>query len=110
MFNRQNAIAVETSDSGHFVSGVSPSMRALARVIADIAPTDIPVLLIGESGTGKEAVALEIHRRSPRHSGAFLKCNCVNTSLDSLPTSLPVADNHPRGRATPAAPESGTVF
>ena len=38
MFNRENAVAVETSESGHFVTGVSSSMRALARVIADIAP------------------------------------------------------------------------
>ena len=39
-------------------------MRALERTIADIASTDIPVLLVGESGTGKEVVALEIHRLS----------------------------------------------
>ena len=55
-------------------------------------------------------MALEIHRRSPRHSEAFLKCNCANTSLDSLPTSLPVADNHSRGQAARPLPESGTVF
>ena len=68
-------------------------MRALERVIADIAPTDIPVLLVGESGTGKEAVALEIHRRSRRSNEAFFKCNCATLTRDSLPTSLPVTGN-----------------
>ena len=48
----------------YFVPGASPSMRALELSIADIAPTDIPVLLVGESGTGKEIMALEIHRLS----------------------------------------------
>ena len=48
----------------YFVQGISPAMRALERTIADIAPTEIPVLLVGESGTGKEVVALEIHRLS----------------------------------------------
>lgn len=72
------------ASSGNFVSGASPAMRALDRVIADIAPTDIPVLLIGESGTGKEAIAREIHGRS-RHSRApFLKCNGTAANLDAL--------------------------
>ena len=52
-------------------------MRALERTIADIAPTDIPVLLVGESGTGKEVVALEIHRLSRRWNEAFVKCGCA---------------------------------
>jgi two-component system, NtrC family, response regulator AtoC len=68
----------------YFVHGVSPSMRALERTIADIAPTDIPVLLVGESGTGKEVVALEIHRLSRRWNEAFVKCGCAGLSADSL--------------------------
>jgi two-component system response regulator AtoC len=45
--------------------------------LADIAPTDIPVLLQGESGTGKEVLALEIHRRSRRSHQPFIKVNCA---------------------------------
>src|ERR1700722_5749345 len=72
------------ASSANFVTGASPAMRALDRVIADIAPTDIPVLLMGESGTGKEAIAREIHGRS-RHSRApFLKCNGTAANLDAL--------------------------
>ena len=42
------------------------AILALNSMVAEIAPTDIPVLLIGESGTGKDASAQLIHRLSPR--------------------------------------------
>lgn len=67
-----------------FVGGVSPAIRALERVIADVAPTDIPVLLAGESGTGKEAVALELHRRSRNCDAPFIKCSCGGLIVESL--------------------------
>jgi two-component system, NtrC family, response regulator AtoC len=72
----------------YYVQGTSPAMRALERTIADIAPTEIPVLLVGESGTGKEVVALEIHRLSRRWNEAFVKCGCAGLSVDSLVTRL----------------------
>ena len=68
----------------YFVHGASPAMRALERTIADIASTDIPVLLVGESGTGKEVAALEIHRLSRRRSDPFVKCGCSGLTGDSL--------------------------
>ena len=72
----------------YFVHGVSPAMRALERTIADIAPTDIPVLLVGESGTGKELVALEIHRLSKRWNEAFVKCGCAGLTAESIAARL----------------------
>ena len=72
----------------YFVHGVSPAMRALERTIADIAPTDIPVLLVGESGTGKEVVALEIHRLSRRWNEAFVKCGCAGLTSESIAARL----------------------
>src|SRR5882672_7472626 len=79
--------------SQYYVRGTSPAMRALERTIADIAPTEIPVLLVGESGTGKEVVALEIHRLSRRWSEAFVKCGCAGLSTDSLVTRLQTGGN-----------------
>ena len=67
-----------------FVVGVSPAMRALERVIADVAPTNVPILLVGESGTGKEVVALEVHRRSRNSNDPFVKCNCAGLVAESL--------------------------
>ena len=68
----------------YFVHGTCPAMRELDRTIADIASTDIPVLLVGESGTGKEVVALEIHRLSMRRNEPFVKCGCSGLTGDSL--------------------------
>jgi DNA-binding NtrC family response regulator len=51
-------------------------MQALAHTLADVAPTDIAILLVGESGTGKEAVARQIHRLSRRRDEPFLKLTC----------------------------------
>jgi two-component system response regulator AtoC len=87
-----------------FVQGTSASMHALNRVIDDIAPTDIPVLLVGESGTGKEVVALEIHRRSRRSNEPVLKCACGS----SVPSWLmrPLNANSHRGNGA----SLGTIF
>jgi two-component system, NtrC family, response regulator AtoC len=85
-------------------AGVSAAIRVLERVIAEIAPTGIPVLLVGESGTGKELIASEIHRRSDRWREPFIKFNCSSMRLESLP--IAPAQN---GSST-GAPQNGTVL
>ena len=60
-----------------FVTGTSPAMRSFERMMADIACTDIPVLVAGESGTGKEEVAVRIHQLSRRQSEPFVKMICA---------------------------------
>jgi two-component system response regulator AtoC len=67
-------------------------MRAIEQTIADIAPTNIPVLLVGESGTGKEILALEIHRLSQRKAGAFQKCSCPALTTEELRSHLKLQD------------------
>jgi two-component system response regulator AtoC len=89
----------EPSSCPLFFPGVSAAMRALERTIADIAPTDIPVLLVGESGTGKEVVALEIHRLSRHWNEPFIKWGCAGLSSDSLASQLH-AGGVPRGGTT----------
>jgi two-component system, NtrC family, response regulator AtoC len=66
------------------VPGVSASISVLQRAIAEIAPTDIPILILGESGTGKEVIASEIHRLSSQSKGPFVKFNCSSMILDWL--------------------------
>ncbi len=83
----------------YFVRGVSATMRALEHTIADLAPTDIPVLLVGESGTGKEVVALEIHRLSKRWNGAFVKCGCEGLTVGSLAARFNYGENGERHKA-----------
>src|ERR1019366_1317468 len=89
----ENLLSVETSGpraglNQYFVHGVSAAMRDMERTIADIAPTDIPVLLVGESGTGKEVAALEIHRLSRRWNEAFVKCGCAGLTAESIAARL----------------------
>jgi len=48
-----------------FVRGLNPAIRALERVISDVAPTGVPILLIGESGIGKEVLALDVAPLTP---------------------------------------------
>src|ERR1700693_2210856 len=79
----------------YFVHRAAPAMRALERTIADIASTDIPVLLVGESGTGKEVAALEIHRLSRHRSEPFVKCGCSGLAGNSLSARLQLAENEP---------------
>ncbi len=90
-----------------FVSGPSHAMRTLERVVADIALTDIPVLLVGESGTGKEIAAMQIHRLSRRSSQPFVKIVCSTLTPDSFN-----GQSHRRnskGDFSPAPPH-GTLF
>jgi two-component system, NtrC family, response regulator AtoC len=78
----------QTRPNHYFVRGTSPAMRSLERTLADIASTDIPILLVGESGTGKEIVALEIHGLSRRRSEPFVKCGCAGLTGDALVARL----------------------
>ena len=94
----ENFLSVGVPDSRartyqYLVHGASPAMRALERTIADIASTDIPVLLVGESGTGKEVAALEIHRLSRHRIEPFVKCGCSGLTGDSLSARLQRAEN-----------------
>lgn len=57
-------------------SGQSPAIRAVHRLVEQVAPYDTNVLILGESGTGKEMVARHIHERSGRCAGAFVPVNC----------------------------------
>lgn len=63
--------------------GHSAEMQKISRLIGEIAPTDVSVLIQGESGTGKEIIARSIHEKSRRQSGPFIAVNCAALA-DSL--------------------------
>jgi DNA-binding NtrC family response regulator len=81
-------------------------MRELARAIADVAPTDLPVLLVGERGTGKELLAREIHRHRRPPNGVFLKFLCSILSSPSLRGNLEEIAGDDARRSG----QAGTVF
>jgi len=84
----------------------NPAVRALDRIAADIAPTEIPVLILGESGTGKEVMALRIYGLSGHRHEPFLKLVCSTMGAEAFGEFLEREDGEDRGR--PTAP--GTLF
>ena len=67
-----------------YLESACAAMRSIEQVMADIAPTEIPVLLIGESGTGKDAVAMHLHRRSRRRGQTLRKIVGSSVTPDQL--------------------------
>jgi nitrogen regulation protein NR(I) len=57
--------------------GSSSVMQQTYKMIGQVAPTEVTVLLRGESGTGKEMVARAIYHHSRRGDKPFLPVNCA---------------------------------
>ncbi len=77
-----------TNQGWEFVCGRSPATLTLESVIAEIAPTNIPVLLVGESGTGKEMFARRIHALSSRSNEPLTKVACASMKAETLSVEL----------------------
>jgi two-component system, NtrC family, response regulator AtoC len=72
----------------YFVAGMSPCVRTLESVIVEIAPTNIPVLLIGESGTGKAMFAQRVHELSRRANEPLIRIACASMNPATLAIEL----------------------
>ena len=70
------------------IIGNSASMRQVKKTIAQVAQTDISVLILGESGTGKELVARAIHSLSSRKNHEMVAFNCGSFSEDLMANEL----------------------
>jgi sigma-54 specific flagellar transcriptional regulator A len=97
-------------------SGASRAMRAVHRLVEQVAPFDTNVLILGESGTGKEMVARHIHELSGRAAHPFVPVNCGAIPADLLESEL---FGHEKGAFTGALStrlgrfefaEGGTLF
>ncbi|MBK8980331.1 MAG: sigma-54-dependent Fis family transcriptional regulator [Planctomycetes bacterium] len=86
---------------------VSRAMRDVLAMVDRVATSDATVLVLGESGTGKERVAAEIHRRSGRAEGPFVKINAA-----AVPEGLVESEffGHEAGAFTGAASRRRGVF
>jgi two-component system response regulator AtoC len=74
-----------------FVYGQGADLQSVNLLAAEIAGTDIPVMLVGESGTGKDIYARLIHRLSGAAEGRFIRINCG--ALDPLEVLNDVREN-----------------
>ncbi len=92
-----------------FVGGMSAAMQTLENVVAEIALTNIPVLLVGEVGSGKEMFAQRIHQLSANGDAPLVKIACASMNLANFASELGL---DPNGNNSSQSSEDrpGTVF
>jgi two-component system, NtrC family, response regulator AtoC len=99
-------VAVEASDGApNFVSGHSAPIEALDTMLAGLAQTNIPVLIVGESGAGKDVYAQRLHQLSLKSSDSFEKIRCASMEEGRMRERLQTIAQTPLGAAPP-----GTLF
>ena len=65
------------------IIGKSPVMQRVLQTVAQVAPTDVNVLILGENGTGKDVIARQLCALSQRATKPF-----VSIDLGSVPEQL----------------------
>jgi hydrogenase-4 transcriptional activator len=98
--NRALRSRLERQDIVETIVGTDGGLREVNERIAQVASTDVPVLVLGETGTGKEVVARSIHARSGRAKGPMVCVNC-----GAIPPGLVDSElfGHERGSFTGAS-------
>jgi two-component system, NtrC family, response regulator AtoC len=86
MTNRVGELAVRT-EAG-WLLGASAAIQTVESMIAEIAPTNLPVLLLGESGTGKEMFANRIHQLSRQAARRLARISCASMKSATFSAEL----------------------
>src|SRR3974390_2447736 len=73
--NNELRLRLQGGTDAGLLLGESEAMRAVGRLIEEVASSDVTVLIEGESGTGKEIVARSIHLHSSRRDRPFISVN-----------------------------------
>jgi len=107
---------ISTDKGYHVLIAKSHDIVEKLDLIERIAKTDSSVLILGESGVGKELIAEQVHLRSNRKNGPFIRVNCA-----ALPEGLLESElfGHVKGAFTDAIQnrrgrfelaDKGTIF
>ena len=98
------------------IIGNAPQLNRALEVAAQVAPTDISVLVTGESGTGKEIIPQVIHQLSSRKHAEYIAVNCGAIPEGTIDSEL---FGHEKGAFTGATgsrqgyfevADGGTIF
>lgn len=98
------------------IIGTSPLLVHAIKVAAQVAATDMTVLITGESGSGKESFSKIIHQMSQRKHGQFIAINCGAIPEGTIDSEL---FGHEKGSFTGAhegrkgyfeVTDGGTIF
>lgn len=84
----RSEIAKGGTERGEYFISANEKMQHIKELIAQIADTDVTVLILGESGVGKEVVARSIHANSSRFGKMFVKVNCAAIPGELLESEL----------------------
>jgi transcriptional regulator with GAF, ATPase, and Fis domain len=97
--NRALLSRLDRESVSEAIVGAEAGLRDVMERIGQVAPTDVPVLILGETGSGKEVLARAIHSRSRRASAPIVRVNC-----GALPPGLIDSElfGHERGSFTGA--------
>jgi len=80
---------VEAADAPEVIPvATSSAMRELQHLTAQVAQSDLSVLILGETGVGKELQAETVHRLSRRAKGPFVRLHCAALSEQLLESEL----------------------
>lgn len=86
--NNELRLRLQTRGEPSLLVGESEPMRSVARLVEEVANSDVTVLIEGESGTGKEIVARSIHLQSARRDRPFISVNCAALAEQLLEAEL----------------------
>lgn len=107
---------IDKSNQFGMITGSSPVMINILKLVARVAPTNASVLITGESGTGKELIAHAIHANSRRATRPFVKVNLGGLSQSLFESEM---FGHRKGAFTDAITDrkgrfeladKGTIF
>jgi DNA-binding NtrC family response regulator len=86
--NNELRVRLQKGAEPSLLIGESEAMRAVSRLIGEVAGSDVTILIEGESGTGKEIVARSIHAQSARNRKPFVSVNCAALAEQLLEAEL----------------------
>ena len=72
----ERVLLSEGRDGRHLV--LDPQMEQVFTILTQVAPTNLPVLVLGETGAGKEGAAEWLHAKSGRPPSRFVRMSCAS--------------------------------
>ena len=89
------------------IIGTDPELDRAIGIAAQVAATDLTVLITGESGTGKDVFPKIIHQNSTRKHGQYFAVNCGAIPEGTIDSEL---FGHEKGSFTGAVNERKGYF
>ncbi len=98
---------VQTIKRTFGIIGTDPELDRAIGIAAQVAATDLTVLIMGESGTGKDVFPKIIHQNSARKHGQYFAVNCGAIPEGTIDSEL---FGHEKGSFTGAVNERKGYF